>query len=112
MQRDITSSCRVYHLFTEGFDTLDLKDAKPLWRNWRSERAGRKFASGSNSRVRSLFPERSLLAPLSHSAYGSFLRVSARSLLTRKVSNGSNSPVRRAVGERPVFARSGRQVST
>jgi len=25
----------VYHLFTEGFDTLDLKDAKPLWRNWR-----------------------------------------------------------------------------
>ena len=53
---------------------------------------------GSNStRTRSLkssapesWPrEGPLLTPLSHSAYGSFLRVSARSLLTDKVSKGS-----------------------
>ena len=35
----------VYHLFTEGFDTLALKDGQPRRRNGRSERAGRKFVS-------------------------------------------------------------------
>jgi hypothetical protein len=42
--RWITSAARhnllvpVYHRFTEGFDTLDLKDAKALLEEWRSER--------------------------------------------------------------------------
>ncbi len=46
------------------------------------------------------------------SAYGRFLAFSARSGLIGKDSKGSTWPVRRAVGERPVFAHSGRPVPT
>jgi hypothetical protein len=35
----------VYHLFTEGFDTLDLKDAKALLEELAQREGGRKFVS-------------------------------------------------------------------
>ena len=59
--------------------------ARMIERGSNSTRTGSLKSSAPKSSPR----EGPLLAPLSHSAYGSFLRVSARSLLTGKVSNGS-----------------------